>query len=38
MIRLILRVVVGVLLVGAVWLYTVRGEALMLDLRTVFCF
>jgi|GEM_PF-2947688 len=38
MIRLILRVGVGVLLVGAVWLYTVRGEAMLLDLRTVFCF
>lgn len=35
-----LRVGVAVLLAGAVWLYTVHGDAILLDLRTasgIFC-
>ena len=35
MIRLALRVVVGLLLVGGVWLYSVRGEAILMDLQTM---
>jgi hypothetical protein len=36
-----LRIGVAVLLVGAVWLYTVHGAAILLDLRNmsgIFCF
>ena len=32
---------VGLLLIGGAWLYTLHGEAILLDLRTVsgiFCF
>ena len=35
MIRLAWRVVVGLLLVGGVWLYSVRGEAILMDLQTM---
>jgi hypothetical protein len=35
MIRLISRVVVGLLLAGGVWLYGVRGEAILMDLQTM---
>ncbi len=35
MIRLAMRVTVGLLLVGGVWLYAVRGEAILMDLQTM---
>jgi hypothetical protein len=35
MIRVALRVGVGLLLVGGIWLYAVRGEAILLDLQTM---
>ena len=35
MIRVVFRVCVGLLLAGGVWLYAVRGEAILLDLRTM---
>ena len=35
MIRVALRVGVGLLLVGGLWLYAVRGEAILLDLQTM---
>jgi hypothetical protein len=35
MIRVAMRVGVGLLLVGAVWLYAVRGEAILMDLQTM---
>jgi hypothetical protein len=35
MIRTALRVGVGLLLVGAMWLYAVRGEAILMDLQTM---
>jgi hypothetical protein len=35
MIRVALRVGVGLLLVGGVWLYAVRGDAILLDLQTM---
>jgi hypothetical protein len=35
MIRVALRVGVGLLLVGGIWLYAVRGEAILLDLHTM---
>ena len=35
MIRVALRVAVGLLLAGGVWLYAVRGEAILLDLQTM---
>jgi hypothetical protein len=35
MIRLALRIGVGLLLAGGVWLYAVRGEAILLDLQTM---
>ena len=35
MIRVGLRVGVGLLLVGGVWLYAVRGDAILLDLQTM---
>ncbi len=35
MIRLAMRVGVGLLLAGAVWLYAVRGEAILLDLQSM---
>jgi hypothetical protein len=35
MIRVMLRVGVGLLLAGGVWLYAVRGEAILLDLQTM---
>jgi hypothetical protein len=35
MIRVALRIGVGLLLVGAVWLYSVRGEAILMDLQTM---
>jgi hypothetical protein len=35
MIRLALRLGVGLLLAGGVWLYAVRGEAILLDLQTM---
>ncbi len=38
MIRVLIRVGVMVLLAGGVWAYTVRGEAMLLDLQTMFCF
>ena len=34
MIRVALWVAVGLLLAGGVWLYAVRGEAILLDLQT----
>jgi len=30
-----LRIGVALLLMGAVWLYTIHGDAILLDLRTV---
>lgn len=33
MIRITFRVAVGLLLAGGVWLYAVRGEAILLDLQ-----
>jgi len=35
MIRAAARIAVGLLMVGAVWLYAVRGEAILMDLRTM---
>lgn len=35
MILATLRIGVALLLMGAVWLYTVHGDAILLDLRTV---
>ena len=35
MIRIALRVGVGLLLAGGVWLYAVRGEAILMDLQTM---
>jgi hypothetical protein len=35
MIRLALRLGVGLLLAGGVWLYAVRGEAILMDLQTM---
>jgi hypothetical protein len=35
MIRVALRVGVGLLLAGGVWLYAVRGEAILMDLQTM---
>ena len=35
MIRMALRVGVGLLLAVGVWLYTVRGEAILMDLQTM---
>jgi hypothetical protein len=35
MIRLAVRLGVGLLLAGGVWLYAVRGEAILLDLQTM---
>jgi hypothetical protein len=35
MIRIALRVGVAVLLLGAVWLYAVRGDAILMDLQTM---
>ena len=35
MIRLALRLGVGLLLAGAVWLYAVRGEAILMDLQSM---
>jgi hypothetical protein len=35
MTRLALRVVVGLLLMGGVWLYAVRGEAILIDLQSM---
>ena len=35
MIRIVLRVAVGLLLAGGVWLCAVRGEAILLDLQTM---
>jgi hypothetical protein len=35
MIRVALRVGVGVLVLGGVWLYAVRGEAILMDLQTM---
>jgi hypothetical protein len=35
MIRVVSRVIVGLLLVGGVWLYSVRGEAILMDLQTM---
>lgn len=35
MIRIAFRVGVGLLLVGGVWLYAVRGEAILMDLQTM---
>jgi hypothetical protein len=35
MIRVAIRAVVVVLLAGAVWLYAVRGEAILMDLQTM---
>jgi len=35
MIRVALRVGVMLLLAGGVWLYAVRGEAILLDLQTM---
>jgi hypothetical protein len=35
MIRVALRVGVGLLLAGGLWLYAVRGEAILLDLQTM---
>ena len=34
-IRVALRVGVGLLFAGAVWLYAVRGEAILMDLQTM---
>jgi hypothetical protein len=34
-IRITLRVGVGLLLAGAVWLYAIRGEAILMDLQTM---
>jgi hypothetical protein len=33
--RIALRVGVGLLLAGGVWLYAVRGEAILMDLQTM---
>jgi len=35
MIRIALRLGVGLLLAGGVWLYAVRGEAILMDLQTM---
>lgn len=35
MIRVVSRVIVGLLLVGGVWLYSVRGAAILMDLQTM---
>jgi hypothetical protein len=35
MIRVAMRVGVGLLLAGAVWLYAVCGEAILMDLQTM---
>ena len=35
MIRVALRVGVGVLVLGGLWLYAVRGEAILMDLQTM---
>jgi hypothetical protein len=35
MMRVAFRVVVGLLLAGGVWLYSVRGEAILMDLQTM---
>ena len=35
MIRAALRIGVGLLLAGGVWLYAVRGEAILMDLETM---
>ena len=35
MIRIAFRVGVGLLLAGGVWLYAVRGEAILMDLQTM---
>jgi hypothetical protein len=35
MIRVAFRVGVGLLLAGGVWLYAVRGEAIVMDLQTM---
>jgi hypothetical protein len=35
MIRLAFRLGVGLLLAGGVWLYAVRGEAILMDLQTM---
>lgn len=35
MIRVALRIGVGLLLVGGVWLYAVRGDAILMDLQTM---
>ena len=34
-IRVALRVGVGLLLASAVWLYAIRGEAILMDLQTM---
>jgi hypothetical protein len=35
MIRTALRIGVALLLAGAVWLYSVRGEAILLDMQSM---
>jgi hypothetical protein len=35
MTRVMLRVGVAILLAGGVWLYAVRGEAILMDLQTM---
>jgi hypothetical protein len=35
MIRVAFRVGVGILLVGGLWLYAVRGEAIVMDLQSM---
>jgi hypothetical protein len=35
MIRTALRVGVGLLLIGGVWIYAVRGDAILMDLQTM---
>jgi hypothetical protein len=35
MIRVALRICVGLLLAGGVWLYSVRGDAILMDLQTM---
>jgi hypothetical protein len=35
MIRIAFRIGVGILLVGGVWLYAVRGEAIVMDLQSM---
>jgi hypothetical protein len=35
MMRVSLRLGLGLLMIGAVWLYAVRGEAILMDLRSM---